>query len=155
MADSSSLSIRIGNVDELENLMALVPELDPLRDRARVAEAERQDGLLLIAEVAGEPAGFKFGYARYDDGSYYSWLGGVTPEYRGERVAQALLEAQEAWVAERGYTGIYVKTLNKFVGMRVLLAKNRYDLVSLESAENEPGAETQLVHFKSVERMSL
>ena len=113
---------------ELKRVLALVPELNLQFDEAAADSLLARDGTLFIAEIDGELAGFKAGYDRYQDGSYYSWLGGVVPALRRYGVAQSLLEAQEAWASESGYNGIYVKTRNRFVGMRIFLAKNGYYL---------------------------
>ena len=130
-------------------MLADVPELEQRLDADDAARRLQHDGLVLIADVGSTPAGFKVGYNRFADGSYYSWLGGVLPPYRGQHVAQALLTHQENWVRSRGYNGIYVKTRNRFVGMRLLLARNGYNLVGLE-AQTDP-AENRLLHFKALQ----
>ncbi len=97
--------------------------------RRRLAGAS---ALVLIANVGDRPVGFKAGYDRFQDGSWYSWMGGVLESWRGQGIAQRLLEAQEAWVARQGYRLLYVKTRNQHKRMIAFLAMNGYDILRLE-----------------------
>lgn len=97
--------------------------------RRRLAGAS---ALVLIATVEGRPVGFKAGYDRFQDGSWYSWMGGVLEPWRGQGIAQRLLDAQEAWVAKQGYRRLYVKTRNQHKRMIAFLAMNDYDILRLE-----------------------
>ena len=36
--------------------------------------------LALIAEIDNQPVGFKVGYDRFNNGSFYSWMSGVMPK---------------------------------------------------------------------------
>lgn len=127
--------------------LAQVPELNLEFTDAEADVVLARNGSLFVGYVDDQPAGFKAGYDRYQDGSYYSWLGGVFPDLRRQQVAQNLLDAQEAWVRSQGYTGIYVKTRNRFVGMRIFLAKNGYDLVGTNGPA-ETDADLRLLHYK-------
>ena len=137
---------------ELQRILAQVPELNLQFDETAADALLARKGTLFIAEMEGDIAGFKAGYDRYQDGSYYSWLGGVVPAFRRYGVAQSLLEQQEAWVLEAGYRGIYVKTRNRFVGMRMFLAKNGYDVVGVELRGGEARSETRIMHYKSLDQ---
>lgn len=46
--------------------------------------------------------GCKLGYER-QPGHYYSWLGGVHPDFRGRGIAAELMRRQHAWCAAQGY----------------------------------------------------
>jgi len=133
--------IREGTLDEAFALYRRVPEFQSGDDRA---EWDRRlagpAALVLIAERDGHPVGFKVGYDRYRDGSWYSWLGAVEPGARGLGVARALLERQETWVRARGFRRIYVKTRNRYVAMRVLLARAGYAVVTVDA----PSADTSV-----------
>jgi GNAT superfamily N-acetyltransferase len=74
--------------------------------------------LVLTAHDGNTAAGFKIGYER--EGAFYSWLGGVLPEYRRKGVATLLADAQEKWAREQGYKSIWMKTRNRFPGMLIL-----------------------------------
>ena len=69
-----------------------------------------------ISEVAGELVGYKLGYAMTQT-RYYSWLGGVHPDYRQQGLASALMRKQHQWGAEAGYTMIETGTDQDNVAM--------------------------------------
>ena len=75
--------------------------------------------LSLIAEIENQSVGFKIGYDRFKDGSFYSWMGGVLPEFRKKGVASALADFQENWAKGNGYNSIILKTRKKH---RVMIA---------------------------------
>ncbi|HSG90023.1 MAG TPA: GNAT family N-acetyltransferase [Pseudomonadales bacterium] len=94
--------------------------------------------LILIALADGEAIGFKAGYDRYRDGSWYSWMGGVVEPYRGRGIAQQLLLRQEQWVRDAGYGVLYVKTRNRHKRMIAFLAANDYDVLRVEEKSAVP-----------------
>jgi predicted GNAT superfamily acetyltransferase len=54
------------------------------------------------ASEAGRLVGFKAGYATGRH-RYYSWLGGVHPDFRRRGIAAELMRRQHAWLRERGF----------------------------------------------------
>jgi GNAT superfamily N-acetyltransferase len=76
----------------------------------------RQDVLALIAHLEGNPVGYKVGY-RYKPGRYYSWTGGVLPDYRRSGVARRMQQWQHAWCRSRGYKNVQFNSFNKFKPM--------------------------------------
>ena len=88
--------------------------------------------LLLVAKVEGEIAGFKLGY-QTDAQVFYSWLGGITPDFRGLGLAKSLLEYQEKWAKEQSYQRIDVKTRNCFPSMLNMLISNQYQITAMVS----------------------
>ena len=106
--------------------------------------------LVLLACRGAEPVGFKAGYDRFRDGSWYSWMGGVLERWRGQGIAQRLLDVQEAWVAEQGYELLYVKTRNRHKTMLAFLANNAYDVVRVE--EKGGPSETRILLCKRFPR---
>jgi hypothetical protein len=54
---------------------------------------------------------------RYKPGRYYSWTGGVLPDYRRGGVARRMQEWQHAWCRSRGYKFVQFNTFNKFRNM--------------------------------------
>nr|WP_081943048.1 GNAT family N-acetyltransferase [Cedecea neteri] len=119
----------------LEEILALYHRLPEFGDCRTVADLQTRlaanQTSQLIACVNGVPAGFKLGYA-LGETEFYSWLGGVLPEFRRDGVAQALLVEQEKWAKEQGYRKLTVKTRNKFRGMLMMLLKNGYQLIEIE-----------------------
>ena len=73
--------------------------------------------LALVAEKDGELLGFKVGYQSDTPDTFYSWMGGVRPEFRKLGIADALAEHQENWAREKGFTSIFFKTRNRFPAM--------------------------------------
>jgi len=147
MADVDSVwRIREGTIDQAYAVYDRIPELEAgAIDRSEFTRRlGKPSALVLIGErtrsngvTAGEEdlIGFKAGYDRYQDGSWYSWLGGVVPSGRGSGLASALLRYQETWVRDAGYRRIYVKTRNRFVAMRLLLTRAGYQVVAVEASD--------------------
>ncbi|HEJ9095824.1 TPA: N-acetyltransferase family protein [Serratia odorifera] len=127
-----TLIIRHATLEEIAPLYQRIPEFGgrhALHDlRLRIADAPCCP---LIAELDGQPAGFKLGYQTQPD-TLYSWLGGVLPALRRHGVAQALLTEQQHWAWAQGYRRLTVKTRNQFRGMLMLLIDNGYRIVELE-----------------------
>lgn len=73
--------------------------------------------LALVAEKDGELLGFKVGYQSDTPDTFYSWTGGVRPEFRKLGIADTLAEYQENWAREKGFKSIYFKTRNRFPAM--------------------------------------
>jgi ribosomal protein S18 acetylase RimI-like enzyme len=130
------MNVARGSVSDAFEAYRRIPEFAPhsMPDRAEFERRLACDSALVLVAVAESGCiGFKVGYDRYRDGSFYSWLGGVLPEFRGRGVAEALLTLQETLAGEAGYRRIYVKTRNRFAAMRALLARAHYAIVSVDS----------------------
>ena len=80
--------------------------------------------LILTAYDDHNPIAFKIGYHRYSDGSFYSWMGGVIPNYRRKGIANNLADHQETWAKKKGYNSIKLQTRSKHNAM-LALAINR------------------------------
>ncbi|MFQ5615703.1 MAG: GNAT family N-acetyltransferase [Anaerolineales bacterium] len=121
--------IREGTIEEAVNVSLMIPEFeDPYKVDEYQKRLLNRPHLVLIATNDNQLVGFKVGYA-LDEGIFYSWMGGVIPDYRKKGIAQRLLEHQEAWAILHEYKKIFVKTLNKHRGMLTFLIKNGYNIV--------------------------
>ena len=104
---------------------ANVPEFD---DPYEISEYSKRLNstvhLILTAYDDHIPIAFKIGYDRYSDGSFYSWMGGVLPNYRRKGIANNLADHQETWAKEKGYNSIKLQTRSKHNAM-LALAINR------------------------------
>lgn len=89
---------------------------------------------LLIAFVDNKPVAFKLGY-EIDRGCFYSWLGGVLPEYRGLGIAKDLIDAQHTWCMDQGYQKIQTKTQNRWREMLMLNIKSGFEIVGFHSSD--------------------
>ncbi|ATY31212.1 GNAT family N-acetyltransferase [Sphingomonas psychrotolerans] len=90
------------------------------------------DPMLWLVAEGGEWRGFKLGYRRGDD-LLYSWLGGISPELRGQGVAAELMCRQHAEAAANGY---------RFVETRTRAANNPMILLNLRHGFHVAGFET-------------
>lgn len=90
--------------------------------------------LVLIAYWKGKPAGFKVGY-QVDD-HFYSWLGGVIPEFRKNKIAAELACFQQKWVKEKGIKTIKMKTRNKHKAMIQFALSDGFYIIGLDKQDN-------------------
>ncbi len=89
-----------------------------------------------FAYIENQPVGFKIGYER-DQNEFYSWLGGVLPEYRGLGVARELMLTQHEWCRKQGYSKISTKTQNRFQSMLILNIKNGFEIISTDPTDKD------------------
>ncbi|UQV44002.1 GNAT family N-acetyltransferase [Janthinobacterium lividum] len=123
--------IRHGTIEEAWQVLQAIPEFDQRRSLAQLQDRLPAGALILIAEADGQPVGFKLGYAS-EDGSFYSWLGGVLPAHRKTGLAQQLLDSQEAWASTHRFAAITVKSMNRYPSMLRLLIRNGYYIRAVE-----------------------
>ena len=110
--------IRKGTFDECFNLSKIIPEFDsPYEINEYKNRCETVNHLILIVDMDNNPIGFKTGYDRYNDGGFYSWMGGVLPRFRHKSVASKLAAYQENWAFKKGYDFIQLKTRKKHEAM--------------------------------------
>ena len=149
-ARSGEIVIRQGSPADAWTVAERIGEFGGDADRyGREIYEQRLAGasaLVLVARAGDEPVGFKAGYDRYRDGSWYSWMGGVIEPWRGCGIAQELLDVQERWVREKGYEILYVKTRNRHKRMIAFLATNDYDVLRVE--EKSAIRETRILFCK-------
>jgi GNAT superfamily N-acetyltransferase len=127
-----TVTTRHATLEEIHRLYQHIPEFGCLHS---LADLQQRIGSVsanaLIAEIHGQPVGFKLGYQQQEK-VFYSWLGGVLPAFRRYGVAQALLVAQEHWARSQGFRLLTVKTRNQFRAMLMMLISNDYQIVQLE-----------------------
>ena len=124
--------IRIGSIKEIVAISRQIPEFEsPYGETEYLKRMDGRQYLVLVAEVNRELAGFKVGYDRDKDGSFYSWMGGILPTYRRLGIAQALAIRQEAWAKENGYQTIRFKTRNYLKGMLHFSLQNGFNIVEV------------------------
>lgn len=150
-------SIEIETITELNSdkcmliaqLMSDIPEFSTPYSLAEIEQRlSTKKALLQLVYVEGELSGFKLGYALTED-VFYSWLGGILPDFRKLGLARELLANQEAWVKQHGYHAIEVKTRNCFPAMLNMLISNSYQITTLEQ-QDEDLSQTRLYLKKAV-----
>ena len=114
----------------------LIPELvNPHPSKEYHHRMEGKTSLCLVAYVEEQLAGFKVGYDKFGDGSFYTWMGGVVPAYRRNHIAKALADAQEAWAARQGFKSIILKTRNRHKAMLLFALSNGFSITGVEPRE--------------------
>ncbi len=121
----------------LLDIQQQIPEFDkPYSESEYQLRLNHKPILIMFIKVEGELAGFKLGY-ELSNSTFYSWLGGIIPEYRNLGLAQQLLQAQESWARKSGYQYIEVKTLNRFSSMLAMLTASRYQIINMTQATDK------------------
>lgn len=96
-------------------------------------DAAEKPGLMVLLAWEGDTClGVKMGYRR-SESTFYSWLGGVLPEGRGQGVARRLMLAQHEWVAEQGYRYVTTETYNRYREMLLLNIRMGFDVVGTQT----------------------
>ena len=132
-----------GTIEEAYGVFIEVPELDRGLSLGEFKSKAPAGALVLLCRVEEKSVGFKIGYP-ISENEFYSWLGGVLPEYREQGVAQQLLDSQERWVRNQGYTKISVKSMNRYSSMIRFLVKNGYQIVKV----GRFGTKDERIHFQ-------
>lgn len=100
---------------------------------------EGRDHILTNLAVAdGTVVGFKIGYrdSPYD---FYSWLGGVDPDFRRRGIADELMVRQHRWAATRDYKTVVTETKNQFKAMIIVNLRHGFDVIgSYTDHKGEP-----------------
>ena len=98
--------------------------------------ASKPEILIDMAMADSRVIGYKIGY-ELDPHTFYSWLGGVDPEYRKQGIAAELMKRQHHTLKELRYTVVQTKTMNKWRSMLILNIKNGFDVI--DTYTNEKG----------------
>ncbi|MGB0894384.1 MAG: GNAT family N-acetyltransferase [Parashewanella sp.] len=121
---------------QIESLADTVPELrDSMTAATLKQRIQNRQMLLILSFVEGELAGFKLGYALSND-VFYSWIGGISQDFRQLGLARTMLLRQEQWARENRFTLTQVKTQNCFPAMLTLLVKQGYQVIELNKSMN-------------------
>lgn len=137
MNANTNVIIREGTIAECIEISEKIPEFSSgnYDEAAYLQRLSNTQYLILVAEKDQQVIGFKVGYDRYQDGSFYSWLGGVLPENRKDSIATQLANEQEKWVSEHGFSSITLKTRNRFRAMLIFALKNGFLIENIEIKE--------------------
>jgi len=142
------IHIREGLFQECVDLSSKIPEFN---SPYKIEEYKKRCAgkyLVLIAEIDNQSVGFKIGYDRFNNGSFYSWMGGVLPKFRRMGVAYSLANFQEKWAAKNEFSSILLKTRQKHDGM-IAFSLNRGFIIT-EETQLTPAEETRIWMQKSL-----
>ena len=138
-----SFHIHEGKLDDAVMVSANVPEFD---DPYKIPEySKRLDStthLILTAYDDHNPIAFKIGYQRHSDGSFYSWMGGVLPNYRRKGIANNLADHQEILAKKNGYNSIKMQTRKKHKTMLALAISRGFQITRI--IEKIPDSNTRI-----------
>ncbi len=142
---NENISIKVTNFQAIFELSKKIPEFEAPYD-LDVYERRLQDKfyLGLIAYWNNEAAGFKLGYEKPE--GFYSWMGGVLPNYRRKGIAKALAQFQEEHLFEQGFKKVFLKTRNQHKNMLIFALKNGFNISGVEFKENI------LDNFKTIQK---
>lgn len=131
--------IIISDIEKAFSVFKNIPEFSNYLSIEDVAaRIGKQKYLSLIYLIDERPVAFKLGYAM-NDTDFYSWLGGVEPNYRSQGIAKQLMLKQEAWVKNEGYKTLRVKSMNEFPAMMCMLISSGYQIDDVSNKEsNQP-----------------
>lgn len=92
--------------------------------------SEAPELLTIIACYNQQMIGYKMGYRR-KKGHFYSWLGCVSDEFRGQGIASKLMQLQHEWCKIHGYHTVRTMTYNRWRNMLILNLKHGFNIVGL------------------------
>ena len=95
------------------------------------------DVSVCTVESDGELAGFKIGYAEAFD-RYYSWLGGVRPQFRNQGLAEKLMREQHGWLESSRFRRVETKVAQANEAMIALNLKFGMKISGMISKGGEP-----------------
>ncbi|MVM30367.1 GNAT family N-acetyltransferase [Spirosoma sp. HMF4905] len=87
------------------------------------------------ASINDRIVGCKFGYER-KPGQFYSWLGGVHPDFRGQGIAAELMRQQHDWCRQNKYNTIRTQTYNQWRSMLLLNLRFEFDIIGTEQGKH-------------------
>jgi GNAT superfamily N-acetyltransferase len=123
--------IEENRLEDVMLVLSQIPEFEKTPDAGSIqSRLIDKPHLVLSARNDSGPRGFKIGYER--DRKFYSWLGGVLPEYRNKGIASALASRQEEWAKNQGYTTIWMKTRNCFPEMLMMAIGRGFRIVGFD-----------------------
>jgi ribosomal protein S18 acetylase RimI-like enzyme len=89
---------------------------------------------LIVAGYVGQSqAGYMVAYDKFQDGSFYCWMTGVNPLFRRRGVLRAMMKYLVAWMRERGYHTLRIKTRNNRREMLSFLVREDFMFTEVES----------------------
>jgi GNAT superfamily N-acetyltransferase len=143
-----SIEVHVGTIDDVLAVDTKIPEFDGRTTFNKiVGKLSGKASLILIASHNQLPIAYKVGYA-VSKTEFYSWLGGVAPDYRKQGIATQLRQQQEAWALTHGYKAISVKSMNRYPAMLQMLISSGYQITGYE--ENGAIDTSKIKFFKDL-----
>ena len=99
---------------------------------------------LFEATCEGQLVGFKIGFAMKLD-HYYSWLGGVHPDYQRNKIATELMRLQHMWLRDEGYRTVETSAQQNNHAMGKLNLDSGFQVVGLRFKDQLPFVEYEKI----------
>lgn len=112
--------------------------------------AHVDEPMLCRALVGDELVGFKLGYRR-GARLFYSWLGGVDPDFRRRGIADALSALQHDTLAARGYRHVETRTRAANAAMLIVNLRAGFRITGYETDANGIPVVTQRKELGAVQ----
>ncbi|WP_312048838.1 GNAT family N-acetyltransferase [Exiguobacterium profundum] len=113
----------------------LYGDLDQLRFKERLYR--HANPLVLLAFSEEQLVGFKIGYEA-EPYRFYSWAGGVHPDFQKHGIGRKLMDTQLEWVEAQGFHSIRTKARNTNKGVIILNLLCGYDIMGAYTEDGEP-----------------
>lgn len=126
------MEIKEINFEEAEQINNEVPEFDKYSNEYFRERVGLKKSLILGAYVDGKRTGYLIAYDKFEDGSLYCWMAGVVLNFRKNGVLTSLMNFQNNWAKENGYSKVKIKTRNNRREMLAYLVKNGFLFTSVE-----------------------
>lgn len=136
----------IVRANAISSFLAPLFDEDDWSDYATKLSGRRSLSAFVAFVDGGQIIGLKMGYER-TRGVFNSWLGAVSPEYRGRGVAARLMSAQHEWAKEAGFRGIETATRQHNRAMGIVNFKGGFVVAGLDVV---PGSETKVIFYKDL-----
>lgn len=108
------------------------PEKEYFENRYRDREK-----LIIVAYYNNVPAGYIIGYDKFQDGkNFYCWMAGVDSKFRKLGILTKMMQYQENWAKQKGYSNLKIKTRNNRREMLSFLVKHNFNFLSVEKRDN-------------------
>lgn len=129
------MSLDIQNYNSLtDEVLSCIQELESLlfpsplsREKLKHELEYKRNISILIAYDSKKPVGYKVGFER-SKRRYYSWIGGVAPDYRNKGIAKALMQKQHELASSWGYQVVATQTDNRFKSMIILNLQSGFEI---------------------------
>lgn len=118
----------IEDISELEK--RVFPEPISKEEMSRTLQS-KFNLITLMAYDGARPCAYKIGYEQSPK-RFYSWIGGVHPDYRRQGLATSLIQRQVELVRQKEYEFLVTHTQNRFREMLILNLKNGFDVVGVK-----------------------
>ena len=97
---------------------------------------EKHKLLVSLAYLEDNLVGFKIGYQKHR-GTFFSWLGAVSPKHRRKGIARALLHHQHSSCKSAGYKEIQTEASGKNTSMLTLNLQEGFSIFGTHLGHND------------------